>query len=704
MKKVKFNQNQEKAELSLLKRFSMFLGKALREHPLIFFLVLSVIENFIIESLSRHSVVEGFEHIVSHPMVFIYNSLIIMFTLSFALLFRRRLFGTVLFSMPWIICGFINSVILTYRVTPLGAIDFQIARFGLILMYLSPVQRIMLYVGVGLFIVSIIFLWLLGPKVTGKMHYGKNTAAIAGSLAAILVMTGLAHQFKILSTDFGNLVGAYDNYGFVYCFTSSIIDTGIDKPDDYNQKGVEEILSELPETNAHEEMIKPDVVLIQLESFIDAKNLKDVTFSDDPAPIFSYLRENYSTGRLEVPSFGGGTANTEFEVLTGMNLDYFGAGEYPYKTILLEETCETMAYNLKELGYSAHAIHNHTGNFYDRDKVYPNMGFDSFQSKEYMYDYDTTYYDWCKDAVLTKEIMTALSYTDEENGITADRPRFVWTVSVQGHGAYPTEPIEGVDTVIKIESNSFTEEEMCSLEYYINQLYEMDMFLGNLIAALEQRGKPTMLIAYGDHLPALNIQPEDLKAGHIYKTEYVTWNNFGLEKKDRDLRTYELQGEVMKQLGYNNGNMVKLHQLRSREDSPLSEKELQRQIKCLAYDMLYGDNFQFGGEKPYAPVDMRMGTLPITASGLKVMENIVYVQGEGFTTKSRIFVNGKKQKTVMLSQYSLMAKDVTLNPGDEITVGQSSSKKEVLSYSDPIIYEEELHMIPTSQEQAEIKN
>ena len=236
------------------------------------------------------------------------------------------------------------------------------------------------------------------------------------------------------------------------------------------------------------------------------------------------------------------------------------------------------------------------------------------------------------------------------------------------------------------------------------QLYEMDMFLGNLIAALEQRGKPTMLIAYGDHLPALNIQPKDLESGNIYKTEYVTWNNFGLEKKDRDLRTYELQGQIMQHLGYNNGNMVKLHQLKSSENSPLSEKEFQRQIKFLAYDMLYGDNFQFGGEKPYAPVDMRMGTLPITVSGLKVMENIAYVQGEGFTTKSKIFVNGKKQKTVMLSQYSLMAKDITLSPGDEITVGQSSSKKEVLSYSNPIIYEEELHLIPGSEEQTEIKN
>lgn len=71
----------------------------------------------------------------------------------------------------------------------------------------------------------------------------------------------------------------------------------------------------------------------------------------------------YSSGNLSVPSVGAGTANTEFEVITGMNLDFFGPGEYPYKTVLKEVTCESVSYDLKTLGYAAHATTITNGNF-----------------------------------------------------------------------------------------------------------------------------------------------------------------------------------------------------------------------------------------------------------------------------------------------------------------------------------------------------
>lgn len=683
--------------MKAIKKFFSFLGKVLDNHPLIFFAILSLVENFTVECLSRRSIAEGALHVVESPTVFFYNSLIIMLTLSVSLLFKRRVFGVVLMSAPWLICGLINNVVLSYRVTPLGAIDFQVVKLSLILMYLTKPQRILLYFAVGVLLLAIIALWIVGPKISGKVHYGKNTASIIGVLICVMIATNLAHNIKAISSDFGNLVGAYKDYGFVYCFSSSMLDTGIKKPADYGEEKTAELLSALPAQNNSPE-IKPDVILIQLESFIDPKTIKGMTFSDDPAPIHTYLRENFSGGTLFVPSFGGGTANTEFEVLTGINLDNFGPGEYPYKTIMLEESVESLAYNLKNQGYSAHAIHNHTGNFYDRDKVYPRMGFDSFQSKEYMYDFETTPYGWCKDKVLTEEIMNALTYTDEENGINEDNPRFVWTVSVQGHGAFPSEPIAGSDNVIKIESDNFTEPELCALQYYINQVWEMDMFLGSLISALENRKRPTLLIAYGDHLPSIGLESDDLTTGNSYATEYVTWNNFGLEKKVRDLRTYELSGEIMKSIGFNSGNLTKLHQMKSEENSALTEEEYQESIRYLAYDMLYGENYQFGGEKPYIKTDMRMGTLPIIAENIKVMGEALYVQGSGFTEKSKIFINGEKKSTIMLSQYSLMATGVELTDGDSITVGQSSSKREVLSYSDPVIYSANEHFIQTAED------
>lgn len=681
--------------LKSLKKIFYSLGRLLDVHPLTFCAVLAVLENFVIECMNRRSVTKCVLYMIKKPHIFFYNSLIILLTLSICLLFRRRVFGIVCLSAPWLICGLINNVVLSYRVTPLGAIDFQIVKMSLILVYLSMAQRILLYSSVGILVVLIIALWIIGPKVSGKLNYGKNAASIVGIILCVMIATGIGFYSKELSSDFGNIVGAYNEYGFVYCFSSSVVDTGIKKPSGYGNDKVMSCIEKLPETSDSSEMLKPDIILIQLESFIDPKIIKDVTFSDDPAPIHTYLRENFAHGKLNVPSFGGGTANTEFEVLTGVSLDYFGAGEYPYKTVMLKQTAESLPFNLKELGYSAHAIHNHTGNFYDRDKVYPNLGFDTFQSREYMYGYETTPYGWCKDKILTGEIMNSLTFTDEELGISEDTPRFIWTVSVQGHGAYPTEPIFGAGNVITLQSSKFDPSQLYALQYYTNQVWEMDMFLGSLISAVENRNRPTLIIAYGDHLPSIGIDDDDITTEDAYSTEYVLWNNFDLPLEEgKELYSYQLSSYIMEMLGFNNGHLTKLHQNKINSGDAVSEKDYQNDIKLLSYDMLYGNFLQYGGIKPYKKTDMRMGTIPIEIETIKQMGNSLYVQGSGFTDKSKIFVNGEQFKsTVMLSQYSLMTSDVELKDGDIITVGQASSKREILGYSNAIVFDSSIHYV-----------
>lgn len=92
---------------------------------------------------------------------------------------------------------------------------------SLILVYLTKTQRILLYCSVGLLAVAIVVLWIVGPKISGKLSYGKNVASIAGLVICVLIATNLGLNFKALSSDFGNIVGAYNDYGFVYCFSSS---------------------------------------------------------------------------------------------------------------------------------------------------------------------------------------------------------------------------------------------------------------------------------------------------------------------------------------------------------------------------------------------------------------------------------------------------------------------------------------------------
>ena len=154
------------------------------------------------------------------------------------------------------------------------------------------------------------------------------------------------------------------------------------KPDDYKEETIDTLTAS--SANAGETTVasddQPNIVVVLLESFCDPTEVNFLQLSEDPIPNFRNLYENYSSGYLTVPVVGAGTANTEFEVLTGMSMQYFGTGEYPYKTILKETDCESIASDLSSIGYGTHVVHNNGGNFYSRANAFSMMGFDTFTS------------------------------------------------------------------------------------------------------------------------------------------------------------------------------------------------------------------------------------------------------------------------------------------------------------------------------------
>ena len=160
---------------------------------------------------------------------------------------------------------------------------------------------------------------------------------------------------------------------------------------------------------------RPNIIFLQLESFIDPNIVNNVKLSEDPIPYYRSLTKKYSTGKLTVPAVGAGTANTEFETMTGMSVHFFGPGEYPYNSVLLKKNCESIPYDLRELGYSTHAIHNHRAAFYHRNEVLGGLGFETFTSIEYMNNVTRTPKGWARDNVLTENIMDALNSTENED-------------------------------------------------------------------------------------------------------------------------------------------------------------------------------------------------------------------------------------------------------------------------------------------------
>ncbi len=644
---------------------------------LIFHALLACIINFVIEAISRHSVVAAWDYMTGTPLVFLYNAFMIFVTFSIVYLFKRRIFVRMIIGAVWVILGIANGYILLKRVTPFNAQDLKIAGDGIALInnYCNGFEVVVIAVGAVALLIWLISMWRRGGQYAGKIHH---IAALIGIIVCGVLytfVTNIAIDKRVVSTYFGNIAFAYEDYGLPYCFSASLFNTGISEPNGYTKKAMAKIdkdgeLNQTAASRSSDEL--PNIIVVQLESYFDVANAEFFTTSEDACPNLHNLYQNYSNGYFKVPSVGAGTANTEFEVLTGMNLRYFGPGEYPYKTYSKKHPTESAATALASLGYGTHALHDNTGNFYSRANVFNNMGFDTFTSKEFMNVLQTTENGWAKDEILTQHIMEAMDTTKQED--------FVFTVSVQGHGNYPeTQVIENP----KIKVEGIEDEALKNKwEYYVNQVYEMDQFVGDLIKAVEERNEPSVVVFYGDHLPTMGLKAEDLKSRYLYNTNYVIWDNIGLQKDDKNIPAYQLMSEVLNRLDIHSGTVFNYHQQRKGTKNYLSDLEL------LQYDILYGKQYVYNGKAPITEGHMVMGIRNVSLSSIVPQLNSGYsLYGENFTKYSRVYVNGEKQKSSFLNNTRINLSETELKDGDVIQVGQVGSSDTIFRMSDKYTYQ-----------------
>lgn len=686
--------------------------------------LLALALNIFVEIMSRRSVFKAIGYLFSNPLVFLYNTSIILVTLSIALFFKKRWFVYFLISLCWAIIGITDFILLQFRTTPFTAVDITLMKSALQIWqyYLKWFHLVLIAIGITLAVFSCIVVWKKAKRYA-RLPLLKITVFFAVTLASATLLTELGLKTNLLAANFGNLANAYHQYGLPYCFVNSVINTGIDKPDMYSTEVVNTIVegveqgkviksadisptaapepTETPSpiptltptppidfsasaNNTVASKDTPNIIFLQLESFFDPTHIIGVTFTEDPVPNFRALREQFSSGYLSVPSVGAGTANTEFEVITGMNLDFFGPGEYPYKTILQKISCESLSFNLKPLGYSAHAMHNNVGTFYDRHTVFSQLGFDTFTSIEYMQDIERTPNNWAKDKVLTPEILQVLNTTQNQD--------LIYAISVQGHGSYPDSALIENPRIDLTLGEDLSDSLYYPLLYYTNQIKEMDEFIGELIDSLSKREEETILVMYGDHLPGFQIEETDLTNGSLFQTEYIVWSNFDMPTQDEDLEAYQLSAHVLDLLDIHNGLITKLHQTQKDSDIYLEE------LKILEYDMLYGDLECFNGVNPYTKTELQMGTVPIQISeahfvpASSVNEEIekdisasIVVTGSNFTPYSKILVNDTVYDTTFINRSMLSAPIEELNSGDIITVIQSGNDSVPLSSTDPYV-------------------
>ncbi len=748
MKRVNWMKRKEKrSEHVRLEKMVVILNK----YSLFFHALLACGVCFLIEWISRHSFVEACYFVVDRNLVFLYNSLIVFASLTLVYIVRRRAVFRTIICAFWVFLGTINGCILAKRVSPFSFTDLKMVGdlFTMQSNYFTAFEAAVVIAGVTVFLIFLVILWIKGPKFTGHPHRLASVAMIFGVILMLPNVTNAAVSNNILTSYFENLAQGYKDYGFVYSFSASVLDRGMSAPEDYSEESVSAVLSkvqgsraleadnaggssqvpfreqgdegiaaegataslqkqeskkttspemgeqqedsskvrtaqserkEIPEESDGADFEYPNIICVLLESFVDPELINFLEMSEDPIPNFHALYENYSSGYLDVPVVGAGTANTEFEILTGMGMQFFGLGEYPYKTILKKTNCESIASDLKTIGYGAHVVHNNGGNFYSRRNAFSMMGFDTFTCKEMMdiRDY-TPLGTWPTDDILVGEVEKSLDYTP-------DQPDFVYTITVEAHGDYPHEQVrENPDIVV---TGPEDEGWRYAWEYYVNQLHEVDEFIGDLIAMLEKRDEKTIVVMFGDHLPTMGLTEEDMATGSLFKTQYITWNNFGLEKQDADMTSYQLLADITKRIGIENGTMFTLHQNRDRYTD---QEEYQRDMELLQYDILYGEHYVYNGGNPYPASDLVMGTQDVVVKNVTETEEYFYISGENFTKWSKAFVDDSRVSTGYISSKLLRIDKESLPEGyHKLVVNQLGSSETIFRSSNTYYYTREM--------------
>lgn len=651
--------------------------KHLNKYALIWHGVLSLFIVFIMEALSRHSAIKAIGFMRDHTIAYLYNAYIIFCIYCFTFLFRRRNFVRFLISFLLLTMGVANCIVLSNRISPLGFPDFGLIGDLLTMEgtnYFPWYEALACGLAASVCIFLLFILYRRGLRHISRFKFWMRGLFFAGLILSIGPVTQALRTAGYIDAYFGNLAQGYLDNGYVYGFATSALDRGMTQPIMYSKSTVNAILKEEKNKNtvtSSDEM--PNIVVMLLESFSDPDEIKFLSTDQDPVPFFHQLRDNYSSGYLTVPVVGAGTCNTEFEVLTGMSCQFFGPGEYPQKTIFHEiDYCESYADILKDLNYKSCVVHNNGGNFYSRKNAFSKMGFDRFICKETLdINEFTPLGSWPTDDILIQPTIDVMDSTEEKD--------FVYTITVEAHGDYPTTQIVE-NPAISVNAKGKTQEENYQWSYYINQLHEVDDFLSKYIQALDDRGEPTLVIMFCDHYPSLNLVDSDVKKRDLYKTKYITWNNFDMPVDNKPLASYQLMSKFLGDLGVHEGTFNAYHQYEIANKIPYGSIRYFMPLEILQYDALYGEKYAHEKD-PLSASDIEMGLYDIRVAQLKGDQDTLQIIGKGFTRWSYVFVNDDKVNTTYVNGQLLTIDEDDVKVGDVITVCQVGSGNDIFRKS-----------------------
>lgn len=451
-----------------------------------------------------------------------------------------------------------------------------------------------------------------------------------------------------------------------------------DKREGYDDKAVETIVSNSPKpikAGDPNNPVKPNVIVVLSEAFWDPTVIKGVEFSRDPIPFFHKLQQTGTSGTMLSPQYGGGTANVEFEVLTGNSMRFLPQGSIAYNQFLTNEV-DSLASIYARQGYTSTAISPFYNWYFNSNKIYKYFGFSKFIPIEYFKpNYSGPY-------IADSEVAANIIHATNQS----DGPDFVFANTMENHfhffpGKFPKNTIDVTGNISPSSQGM--------LETLAQGINSADNMLKELVEYYEKKGEPTIIAFWGDHLPALGDDyatyidtkyisgkddPDFLKK--MYSVPLVVWNNFDQRRKDTLNISPSFLGPYLIELSNQQGSFYTdyLSQLSKKipvippkdhyEAMNINEQDL-NDYETLQYDIIFGDRHAYKDYKiPIIDSKYMLGFGPILLDKVESdtldlsgrSSVTLTVRGSNIPALGYVTLNGKAVPSTWQDEHTLTAK------------------------------------------------
>lgn len=472
--------------------------------------------------------------------------ILVMILLLLYIIFNRIKYATVFTMIIAFIYALTNFLLIQFRNSPLVATDFVSVGTAMDVAanYTIIFSKSILWV----ITVSSIYVCLaISLKSYKSLELKKRIAlllvyfiAIGGCYYILFSKNAPANKIKISGFDAKR---SYKKYGSILSFVLTIRSSAIKKPEGYSLEKVKKIISDYKSDSADKTTKlsdkKPNIIVIMNEAYSDLSYVGPFKTSGPYMPYFNSLKENTIKGKLHTSIFGGSTANTEYEFLTGNTLAFMPMYIVAYNS-KVQTPSPSFARSLLNQGYGGNiAFHPGMRNSYNRDVVYPNLGFEKhialedLNNPEKVRSYVSDDYDY-------KRIISEYEKYRKRN----NDPFWLFNVTIQNHSDFKltSGPVE--KQIVITDTDAKAEQ----AEQYLNLIKLSDEALQNLVEFFRSKDEPTVIVMFGDHQPRVEDEFYDILQSRtdndsylerhesLYQVPFMIWANFDIkEEKDVDI-------------------------------------------------------------------------------------------------------------------------------------------------------------------------